>query len=122
MSVHKKIQPAIGNIYIHDCLVLLYRYTYQVSKRSAKYAIIVHQKFEMKIAHFLNIFSTLSLIRILSTDDELVKSGDRSQVQEDWMDGKVPVITATISFGMGVDKATVRWIFLLHFFYFKFML
>ena len=24
------------------------------------------------------------------------------------MDGKVPVITATISFGMGVDKSSVR--------------
>ena len=24
------------------------------------------------------------------------------------MDGKVPVITATVSFGMGVDKASVR--------------
>ena len=36
------------------------------------------------------------------------QAGERSQVQEDWMDGKVPVITATISFGMGVDKATVR--------------
>lgn len=39
-----------------------------------------------------------------------LKAGDRSQVQEDWMDGKVPVITATISFGMGVDKASVRFV------------
>ena len=39
-----------------------------------------------------------------------LKDGDRSQVQEDWMDGKVPVITATISFGMGVDKASVRFV------------
>ncbi len=26
------------------------------------------------------------------------------------MDGKVPVITATVSFGMGVDKASVRYL------------
>jgi len=39
-----------------------------------------------------------------------LKDRDRSQVQEDWMDGKVPVITATISFGMGVDKASVRFV------------
>lgn len=36
--------------------------------------------------------------------------GERSRVQEDWMDGKVPVITATVSFGMGVDKASVRYV------------
>lgn len=29
-------------------------------------------------------------------------------VQKQWMDGHVPVICATISFGMGIDKATVR--------------
>jgi len=39
-----------------------------------------------------------------------LKAGERSQVQEDWMDGKVAVITATISFGMGVDKASVRFV------------
>ena len=52
-----------------------------------------------------------------------LKDADRNKVQEDWMDGKVhleyrpyknfpkvAVITATISFGMGVDKATVRFV------------
>lgn len=37
-----------------------------------------------------------------------LKARERAQVQEDWMDGIVPVITATVSFGMGVDKASVR--------------
>ena len=32
----------------------------------------------------------------------------RRSVQQQWMDGVVPVIVATISFGMGVDKANVR--------------
>ncbi|KAG7174421.1 ATP-dependent DNA helicase Q5-like [Homarus americanus] len=39
-----------------------------------------------------------------------LKGKERSQVQEDWMDGILPVITATVSFGMGVDKASVRFV------------
>ena len=38
-----------------------------------------------------------------------LKGGKREEVQQEWMDGKVAVICATISFGMGVDKANVRW-------------
>lgn len=37
-----------------------------------------------------------------------LKAGDRTEVQTEWMQGKVLVIVATISFGMGVDKANVR--------------
>lgn len=33
---------------------------------------------------------------------------DRTSIQESWQTGEVPVISATNSFGMGVDKATVR--------------
>ncbi|KAK6479836.1 ATP-dependent DNA helicase Q5-like [Huso huso] len=39
-----------------------------------------------------------------------LKAGDRATVQNEWMEGKVPVIVATISFGMGVDKANVRFV------------
>lgn len=39
-----------------------------------------------------------------------LKQSERIQIQEDWTAGKYPVITATISFGMGVDKATVRFV------------
>ncbi|XP_047102037.1 ATP-dependent DNA helicase Q5-like [Schistocerca piceifrons] len=39
-----------------------------------------------------------------------LKAADRVQVQEDWMAGRVSVISATVSFGMGVDKATVRFV------------
>lgn len=39
-----------------------------------------------------------------------LKTSDRVQIQEDWKSGKFPVIVATISFGMGVDKATVRFV------------
>ncbi|XP_067913951.1 ATP-dependent DNA helicase Q5 isoform X2 [Heterodontus francisci] len=39
-----------------------------------------------------------------------MKNSERTAVQEEWMEGKVPVIVATISFGMGVDKGNVRFV------------
>ncbi|CAN9505741.1 unnamed protein product [Ophioblennius macclurei] len=39
-----------------------------------------------------------------------LKGSDRTEVQNEWMQGKVLVIAATISFGMGVDKANVRFV------------
>ncbi|XP_042559122.1 ATP-dependent DNA helicase Q5 [Clupea harengus] len=39
-----------------------------------------------------------------------LKSADRLQAQIDWTEGRLPVIVATISFGMGVDKANVRFV------------
>uniref|UniRef100_A0A1Q3G0Y1 ATP-dependent DNA helicase Q5 n=1 Tax=Culex tarsalis TaxID=7177 RepID=A0A1Q3G0Y1_CULTA len=39
-----------------------------------------------------------------------LKQSERVAVQDDWMDGKYPVISATISFGMGVDKGSVRFV------------
>lgn len=33
---------------------------------------------------------------------------ERSEIQQQWMEGICPVIVATVSFGMGVDKANVR--------------
>ncbi|KAJ8721500.1 hypothetical protein PYW07_002275 [Mythimna separata] len=37
-----------------------------------------------------------------------MKAGDRISVQERWAMGEVPCVCATVSFGMGVDKASVR--------------
>ncbi|KFM28682.1 ATP-dependent DNA helicase Q-like 3 [Auxenochlorella protothecoides] len=34
----------------------------------------------------------------------------RAAVQRDWMEGGCPVVVATIAFGMGIDKADVRWV------------
>ncbi|KAG9343738.1 hypothetical protein JZ751_013116 [Albula glossodonta] len=39
-----------------------------------------------------------------------LKAADRTEAQSNWMQGKVLVIVATISFGMGVDKANVRFV------------
>ncbi|XP_072040321.1 uncharacterized protein [Amphiura filiformis] len=39
-----------------------------------------------------------------------LKSSERTDAQNDWMEGRIAVIVATISFGMGVDKATVRFV------------
>ncbi|KAJ8297588.1 hypothetical protein KUTeg_024119 [Tegillarca granosa] len=37
-----------------------------------------------------------------------LKGSLREEIQTSWMEGKFPIIAATISFGMGVDKANVR--------------
>ncbi|XP_053851095.1 ATP-dependent DNA helicase Q5 isoform X2 [Vidua macroura] len=39
-----------------------------------------------------------------------LKAADRTSVQNEWMEEKIPVIVATISFGMGVDKGNVRFV------------
>ena len=31
-------------------------------------------------------------------------------MQDDWISGRVPVLVGTISFGMGIDKADVRFV------------
>lgn len=37
-----------------------------------------------------------------------LQNSERNEIQQKWMNETVPVIVATISFGMGVDKANVR--------------
>ncbi|NXX43112.1 RECQ5 helicase, partial [Tricholaema leucomelas] len=39
-----------------------------------------------------------------------LKAAERTSVQNEWMEEKISVIVATISFGMGVDKANVRFV------------
>jgi ATP-dependent DNA helicase RecQ len=40
-----------------------------------------------------------------------MKSAERDDVQERFMDGELEVVVATTAFGMGIDKADVRWVF-----------
>lgn len=39
-----------------------------------------------------------------------LSSEERSKVQEDFINDEVSIITATIAFGMGIDKSNIRWI------------
>ena len=39
-----------------------------------------------------------------------LSKGDRERVQNDWAINKVQIIVATIAFGMGIDKADVRFV------------
>lgn len=57
------------------------------------------------VAHKL----TLAGITTLAYHGSL-KAQERNEVQNKWTTGEVPVITATCSFGMGVDKASVRFV------------
>ncbi|XP_024883718.1 ATP-dependent DNA helicase Q5-like isoform X3 [Temnothorax curvispinosus] len=57
------------------------------------------------IAHKL----TLAGITTLAYHGSL-KAQERNEVQNKWTTGEVPVIAATCSFGMGVDKGSVRFV------------
>ena len=40
-----------------------------------------------------------------------MRAAERDDVQERFMDGSLDVVVATTAFGMGIDKADVRWVY-----------
>jgi ATP-dependent DNA helicase RecQ len=40
-----------------------------------------------------------------------MKASERDEVQERFMDGDLDIVVATTAFGMGIDKADVRWVY-----------
>lgn len=55
-------------------------------------------------------FISLAVVFFLFFPFPGLKAADRTLIQNEWMEEKIPVIVATISFGMGVDKANVRYV------------
>lgn len=39
-----------------------------------------------------------------------LKAAERTQVQQKWTCGEIPLVVATIAFGMGIDRAFVRYV------------
>jgi hypothetical protein len=62
------------------------------------------------LEHIMQVLRYFILLSDIFCSYLLYQEVERVNVQEQWMAGTVPVITATVSFGMGVDRGPVRFV------------
>jgi ATP-dependent DNA helicase RecQ len=89
----------------------------KVSTRDAIVALLRERRGESGIVYCLSRRSTEELAEYLRSAGISAKHyhagmdpAERSSVQDDFRSGEVDVVTATIAFGMGIDKSNVRFV------------
>lgn len=111
-------QNTLDNLYEHlkdfICKKLNSEYETDVPKEDRSCGIIYCRTREQTevLSHKLNMLGVKSMCYHAG-----LKNSTRLECQESWQNGDYPVICATVSFGMGVDKATVRLVFFKDVFY-----
>ncbi|KAI8979925.1 P-loop containing nucleoside triphosphate hydrolase protein [Pilobolus umbonatus] len=121
-------KDVLDNLHMKNCKVLIQSFnrnnlTYEIVEKSFKsifddlYQYISNHQNESGIIYCVT-RSDCELVAEKLTEFGLgikhyhakMSPNERSEVQREWQTGKIQVIAATIAFGMGIDKADVRFV------------